>query len=511
MASATKSASGKILHNSFWYGLETVLEAIVFFGTSIAVARYLGPQKMGYFSYINFFVITVTRTSGSGLAGATRKYMSEFLALDRPGTAHAVYRLAYRYQLLGAVCISVLGVAGVAFFGEPGYKIMSCILILAIAPGIMSWVPAQANNAFEDVAPNTRSAFGYLVSYALVIFLTLFFHWDLIGIASATFVGRSVEVVLRTAPLNRKLRRLPLDILPTEIVQRIRRYCFQAIGVQLLMSVVWDRSELFFLRWFSTLEQVSFYSISFGMATNLLVIPRTFGPATGITLMVEASRDPSRVDSIVKNACRFLLFVALPVHLGAAAVARAAIGVAYGARYTAAIPVLIIASVLAIPRAFQEISEVLLRTADRQKELLTWLSVIGLVNITLDYVLIRRYGAIGAAWGNGLSQTLGIMVVWQQARRIYNFSFPVNSAVRLFSAAFIMAAFAFFICRAIPGLLGLIAAVAAAAPIYLMLVKLFRGLDASDRQRLKPIGNRLPGSMRRLYLATVGFITPAGA
>jgi len=51
-----ENASKKILRNSFWYGLETVLEAVVFLGTSIAIARYLGPEKLGYFSYINFFV-----------------------------------------------------------------------------------------------------------------------------------------------------------------------------------------------------------------------------------------------------------------------------------------------------------------------------------------------------------------------------------------------------------------------------------------------------------------------
>src|ERR1700728_473225 len=103
MASRTKTTSGKILHNSFWFGLETVLETVVFLGTSIAVARYLGPVKLGEYTYINFFVTTVTRTSGTGLAGATRKYMSEFLGAGRPGTARAVYHLAYRYQLLASI------------------------------------------------------------------------------------------------------------------------------------------------------------------------------------------------------------------------------------------------------------------------------------------------------------------------------------------------------------------------------------------------------------------------
>jgi O-antigen/teichoic acid export membrane protein len=508
MASQKKTVSGKILHNSFWYGLETILETIVFLGTSIAIARYLGPRVLGYYSYIALFVNVVTRTSGTGLAGATRKYMSEFLALDQPGTARAVYNLAYRYQFLGAICITALSIGAVVLFGDPAFRLVSCILIVSIIPGVMSWVPAQANQAFEDVTNNTYSAFGYLVSYAVIIALTVYFKWALVGVASAMLVGRSVEVVLRTIPLHAKLRNIPLATLPADVIDRIRRFCIQAIGIQLLMSVVWDRSEIWFLRAFSGLEQIGFYSISFTLSNNLLVIPRTFGNATGISLMVESIRDPGRIDKIVKNACRYLLLVVFPVHLGAAAIARSAIGFAYDARYAPAVPVIMIASILSMPRAFQEISEVLMRSADRQKELLTWLSITGLVNIVLDYVLIRRYGAVGAAWGNGLAQSFGIIVVWQQARRFYNFSFPIQSAIRLFAAGSIMAAVAFFICRSVPGLLGIIAAIAAAIPIYLLLVKLFHGLDFSDRVRLMPIGNRLPGSMRRLYTATVAFVTP---
>ena len=165
------SASSRIVRNSLWYGLEALIETFVFLLASVAVARYLGPQKLGYYSFINFFVTVVTRTSGVGLAGATRKYMSEFLAQGKPGTARAVYYLAYKYQLLGSALITSLGVTTVLLFANPAFKTVSCILLLSITPGIMSWVPAEANNAFEDASKNTFSAFGYLLSYAIIIAL----------------------------------------------------------------------------------------------------------------------------------------------------------------------------------------------------------------------------------------------------------------------------------------------------------------------------------------------------
>ncbi|MEO7028825.1 MAG: polysaccharide biosynthesis C-terminal domain-containing protein, partial [Acidobacteriaceae bacterium] len=114
-----------------------------------------------------------------------------------------------------------------------------------------------------------------------------------------------------------------------------------------------------------------------------------------------------------------------------------------------------------------------------------------------------------AAWGNGLSQSFGIVVVWRQARRFYTFSFPVRSAIRLLAAGVAMAALAFYIGHEIPGVPGLIVAILCGAPTYLILVKLFRGLDSSDRLRLAPVGERLPVAIRRAYLAIVTFVTPA--
>jgi O-antigen/teichoic acid export membrane protein len=505
------TASSRILNNSIWLGLESVIETVVFLAASVAVARYLGPTKLGYFSFINFFVTVITRTGGSGLSGATRKYMSEYLALGQLGTARAVYHLAYRYQLLGACLIAALGLGGIGLFGDHGYKLMASVLVLSIVPGVMSWIPAEANNAFEDARKNTLSAFGYLLSYTVVILLTLHFRWDLVGIASATLVGRCTEVVLRTVPLHRKLRAMPVDKLDSELIGRIRRFCLQAISIQILMTIVWDRSEMIFLRAFSTLEQIAFYSISFSLAANLLVFPRALGGATGMTLMVESARDPGRVSGIVRSACRYLLLVVFPINLGAAAITSQVISLTYGPRYAGAIPVLIVAAILSIPRALQEIPDVLLRAADQQKRLFTWLIVIGVVNLLLDIALIPHFGAVGAAWANGLSQSLGVYAIWRQAQRSFAFGFPVGAAARLMIAGLLMAALSWFIGQHIKGSLGLVAAIAAALPMYILLLRLFGGMESADGKRLLLIVNRLPVVAQRGFSAAVLFAVPVVA
>lgn len=487
------------------------METVVFFGTSIIVARALGPEKLGYFSFINLFVTVITNTGGNGLASATRKYMSEFIGQDRVGLAHSVYRFTWRFQFLSALLITAIGVAGIWYFGNPSFRLMSAVLLASIFPGMMSWIPAQANTAFEDMRKNTISALGYVFSYAVVVLLALYFHWDLVGIAAATLVGRVVEALMRTLSLSAKLRGLPREPLPREVVERIRKFCVQAVGIQLLTAIVWNRSELIFLDRYSTLTQMGFYSVSAGLASKLLVIPRTLSGATGVTLMVEASRDRTRVKSIVNNATRYLLLIALPVHLGAAAIAGQAIRFAYGARYVGAIPTMMVASILAIPLALQEIPEVLMRAADRQKVLLKWLVITGVVNLTLDWILIPRYGAVGAAWGNGLSQAFGMCAVWIVAQREFPFQLPRSIAVRLLVAGCAMAGVAYGICSALPGLMGLMLSGMVSAVIYIVFVKLLHGLDPSDGERLSPIGRRLPLPLRRAFTATITFVVPAAS
>ena len=487
------------------------LDTIVLLGTSIAVARYLGPTKLGYFTYINFFVAVVQRTGGTGLSTTARKYLSEYIAKDRLGTVRAVYELTYRYQLYSALLIAVLGCASILIFGDPHYRLMSCILIASIVPGLMSWVPAQANQAFEDVSNNTISAFGYMASYAIVIVLTVYFRWDLVGIAAATFISRAVEVIWRTIPLNRKLAKLPREPLDPEIRRNVRRFCIQATGVQIISSAAFDRTELIFLKAFSSLDQIAFYSISVSLSFNLLVPPRILGYATSATLMVEASRDARRVASIVRNACTYTLLSVLPFTFGAAAVALSATRLVYGTKYLGAVPAMMVSAILLMPRAFQWVSDTLMRVADQQNRLLLWFGITAVFNALIDLYLIPRYGATGAAWGNGLGQIFGVVATWTQARKFFDFTFPWFAALRIGASSLIMALIAHGVSRLFTGPRGLVTAILAGAVSYVPLVRMFGALDASDTERLLPAGKRLPRFLRKPFSAVIRFATCAPA
>jgi len=80
-----------IARNIGWYGLENVINSVVTLFTSIAIARTLGPSKMGYIVYVSWIAAVVGSLGGIGISATTQKYMAEFLGMGDRGTARYIY------------------------------------------------------------------------------------------------------------------------------------------------------------------------------------------------------------------------------------------------------------------------------------------------------------------------------------------------------------------------------------------------------------------------------------
>ena len=75
-----------IVKNTGWYGLENIISALITVITSIAIARTLGPSKMGYLIYVQWIVQVVGAIGSFGIPATTSKYMAEFLGRGDRGT-----------------------------------------------------------------------------------------------------------------------------------------------------------------------------------------------------------------------------------------------------------------------------------------------------------------------------------------------------------------------------------------------------------------------------------------
>ena len=145
-----------IARNTGWYGLENLVSSLITLFTSIAIARTLGPEKMGYIIYVAWIASIVTSLGSLGIPSTTQKYMSEFLGMSDQGTARYIYFKTLWLQ----VGLSTLATVGIIIWvlgdAGAGYKLASVLVVLSITSGLHD---ATANlRAPIVVAPATGRA-----------------------------------------------------------------------------------------------------------------------------------------------------------------------------------------------------------------------------------------------------------------------------------------------------------------------------------------------------------------
>jgi O-antigen/teichoic acid export membrane protein len=242
------------------------------------------------------------------------------------------------------------------------------------------------------------------------------------------------------------------------------------------------------------------------MTERLLVFSQVFGTATGATMMVQYGRDSTRVRGLAETSARYLALISFPVHLGLAAIAVPLVWLTYGSKYSGAVPALVVAACLGIPKAFFIPVQAVLSSWERQDLIIRWGLVSAALNLALDFALIPKYGAVGAAVANGATQTFFSLALWLAAGRLLKIRFPILPVAKIALIAAFMAVAVHLAISRVPALLGLILAIVLGVALYLILVRTTRALNPADHGRMLNIKNHLPTGTRSLFEAGINWL-----
>jgi O-antigen/teichoic acid export membrane protein len=496
-----------ISRNSFWYGVETFVNLFLTLFTSIAVARSIGPEKLGYFLYI-WWIAGVAGTLGSvGIPATTRKYMSEYYGRGEMGVAKTVFYRTLRLQTFIAVVVSFAGLLVIWFFGDRNYRVIALLMIGSILPYMVNSIPAGANTALEDLRANVPASLVSTGVFVTAVFSSIYFGWGLLGISIGLFTMRAAELGVRLIPLVKRFRRYSAEPLDQKLGKRMLLFSSQSLILLLLGLIVWDRSEMVVLKNFcADIRQVTFYSVAFNMTERLLVFSQVFGTATGATMMVQFGRDSSRLRELAETSARYLALISFPVHLGLAAIAVPLVWLTYGDKYSGAVPALVVAACLGIPKAFFLPVQALLSSWDRQNLIIRWGLVSAALNLVLDFALIPIYGAVGAAFANGITQTFFALTLWLAAVHLLDIRFPILPIAKTAVISVFMAVIVHFVVSRVPALPGLILAIILGVSVYFALIRITRVLSPIDHGRILNLKNHLPLRARPFLEAGINWL-----
>jgi O-antigen/teichoic acid export membrane protein len=490
--------SKTIARNTAWYGLENLIGFATTLITSIAIARTLGPAKMGYFISVSWLTSIISSLGSVGLPETTRKYLAEFIGGGDYSTARFIYFRTFAIQTVLASVVTLGSGAWVLHDAPPEYRVAALLLVAGILPAMVNFISAQANVAAENLSANLPASLASTATYFILTLSAVFFHWGVTGIAFAMFAMRMADFLVRLFPTMRRIRSWDSGHPhpPADLRARMMSFALQSVMSMLLAVVVWDRSEIFLLQHLSTdIRQVSFYSIAFGLAERLLLFPTLFAAAAGASILAQYGRDRTRLPAMTAAAARYIALVSIPIHVIAVPLAAPVLLVLYGKQYIGALVVASVAPLLCLPKAFLGPIQSLFESTEEQKYFIVATIIASVVDVGIAWYLIPAHGAVGACIGSGAAQVTAVGLMWGIGIRQYRIQLPWAFIFKLTVISAVASLAAYTVTSRLAPLGALIVGSATAVTVFLTLAYLFKMLELEDCNRFKVISNACPRAL----------------
>ena len=500
-----------IARNSFWYGLELFFSLGAAFFAAVAVARVMGPVKLSYYQFM-VLLTSITATVGTfGLPATTRRYMAEYLNNGEPGVARAIYLTTLKIQTLIGLGICAVALAAVFWLGDPRYLAVSVLLVAAMAPRMLAFIPSQANNASEVMRRNTGPSLAGGMTTVVLTIVSLLAGWDLVGLAAAVFVGALLECGLKLRSVERWLGGVAQETVSPELRKRMFAYSRQGLALMLLNIVVWDKSDALILKALNhDPSQITFFSYAFNLTERILMIPAMFGGSLSATMMAQYGRGQARLKEMTVDGARYALLVSLPLLVGMACLSPLT-PLLYSEKFRPMVATLVIVSLMAFPKVLVAAPTALLQVMERQGFLIVWGCLSGALDIGLDILLTPRYGANGAAFANGAAQTMAALGIWIYAWRTNHLNLRLQDFGRIVLSGAIMAAGVLAFTRTVPGYVGLFGSIVIGAVLWMIALRVTGALKAEDASRFLSLGGTMPAAVRPHWKRLIAWLAPAGA
>jgi O-antigen/teichoic acid export membrane protein len=483
-----------IARNSGWFSIENINNSVIVLVSSILVNRYLGPDRNSYIIFVSQIAAMVSGLGGFGIPATTKKYMAEFIGMGDRGTARYIYWRTLAIQVVLATLASGSLLFWVLRSATGDYKLASALIVLSIWPAMVNSISSQANQAAEDFFSNVPASILSNFTYISLIFATVLMNWGVVGVGKALLAMRIVDFLVRFFPtVKRVLAWNVTHSHPTGLARRMAPFALQNLISTAVAMVVWGRSEVLLLEYFNAdKSQVSYYSVAFTMAEQLLLVATIFGSAAGATIFAQYGRDKSKLPELAASTFRYIALMSIPLHFIAASLAAPALLVVYGNKFAGAMMVGALAPLLCLFKAFLMPAQNLLESMERQSFVIGATAFAGAIDICVAWYFIPMHGAVGACIGNGAGQLAAVGIMWAICIRLFRVKLPWMLVAKLVFISALASMTAHFIAMRMAPIWAILCGGSAALAVLFALVYLLRVLEPEDNNRFTLLAGMLP-------------------
>lgn len=498
---------GSIMSNSVINAAAGLLLLVSGFGSSVIVARLLGPEANGTIAFALWLAATGALIAELGTGVLLLRLLPQLRAQgadDKARRGFAAYLalpVAFATTILVGLFWAFCWFGGTEWIGStPAAIALTGVLLFIQSIGSLT-----KNYLIGEQRLRTFFCFTGIVS-ALQIGVVLagaYFHGvegALIGYIAgqSVFFLYSVRILL-TAPNN-------AGHSPRSLAGSSTILFFEFV----LTSVFLTRPELVFLQNFHGAQQVGFYAVALTLTNLALQLPIQLTGSL-IPFYVERQRagEEDASAEIFAGVVRNFAYLTFPLCFGLAAIATPLVLSVYGSAFEPAGLIVAIMAVGAPAAVFIQLVTQYLYAMDRMKYRLA-ISGLGAVLMVCGCLLVvPQWGGIGAAVIRDLVFfAMGLALLW--SIRLKKESRTLTIAIVKIAVAGALCGFAALaMTRMLPGVSGLIAGIVAGAVVYGAMLRLLAAVPKQDAEILDHLLGRLPSEPGRLARLFLGLIVPS--
>ena len=441
------TARSRTLRNFGFSGACKAVAALSGLAVSVIIARSLGASDMGTYSFLLWVAGAIAALSALGLPDAVAKYVAEQKGAGNHALAAKIAHGIIWVQILAAATASLIG-GGIWSALARNHLILISLALATVLPAALQQVLLALMEGAQSFHLQLIATFCGSVCQLVIVAAVAVKHGSILGFLLANLLS-SIVITALILFLSRPLLTSDCDTGPNTgppgISKRIFQFSISVYGLSLLSLIVFDKSELFVLRIFQSPAELAYYSIAFGLTARLATAGDSISYVLFPIFVTRFTQNGSEdLRKIYRQSMRYLQLLMVPIIAWSIPLAPRLVVLVYGNQYAQVGPVVQVLLATMLLTVMLTVSASAVFTLDKQGSFLRFMLAVAALNILLDLLLISHYGAVGAAFANGISQAVAVCGLIALLWRALPGSFPVLSSMKIYFAAIVSAASVFY-------------------------------------------------------------------
>jgi O-antigen/teichoic acid export membrane protein len=424
-----------LARNTFWYGIVTVIGLVAGIVMSVILARGLGPTDMGEYSYVTWASRTLTAIATLGFALGTMRYTASAMANGDRDLAWGFVQLMRRRQLVATAIVAVPALMLVLLVAPDSLRWPLAVVCVGLFPITLEHIWSHAVQGAQRYDLTTQVStikMGLQLSFTVV---ALALGFGILGVIVGSALGTWVSCWLQ----YRRSRSIYPDTarpVPEATRREVNAYLLPLSVVVVLDALVWDRSEIFFLRLWSSADDVAFYSLAFGLATKAMILPEiTVGALMPTFAALHGRRAMDEFERVYRHALRYVALAAMPIAAIGIPLAPAMVRLLYGEDYVPVVALFSAMAGVAVFAALRRVAWAALRGLGDRRCAVSATTIAAILNLGLAALLIPRVGTWGAVAANTAAQLVATTWAFAVMSGVHRCRFPAADVGRVAAAA----------------------------------------------------------------------------